>query len=666
MKSMIRFFIIVALLLPLSAYADEPSESAEQAPVTVEFIPAEAFAAPQHIVGPQLSPDGNSMVYRERLKDKSYLTIHNFETAKLGRLSVPEKSHIKWYRWAGNDRILMSIRQIEMWKGDELAATVLYYYQVSTGKFHEIGGRLRVFDNDNVLYVARDGSYMIQSIRESFFDYPGVYRVDISTGEATEIVKPQKKIWKWVTDNQGVVRMGISYGPRRAKYYYRSSEGEKFEFAGKVKTNAEEDEREEAITDIVHVVSGKDEGYVLSNKETGRFALYRFNYLTKETGEMVMGHPENDITGYSLNDDGTALEAIYYTDMRDRVKWFDPTMQKHYRGLEKALPGREVWVVSRSRNNARMIIFTTSAQEPGSYYLYEPAKRAMQRLGGINDAIDPAQMADTRYVSYEARDGLRIFGYLTLPKGREPEDLPLIILPHGGPFGVRDTLDFHPEVQFLANRGYAVFQPNYRGSESYGEDFYKSGEGEIGRAMQDDLDDAMDWLVAEGIADPDRVCLVGGSYGGYAALFGVIRNPERYRCAASWAGVTDWGKILKYDKKFFKRSRHFRQWREKIRGEDGFDLDDVAPARLADRLTRPVLLAQGKQDTIVPYSQYERMLDAAKQAGSDRLIETMVSEESGHSFDGPETEAEWYRRLEAFLTKHNPAYVEQESYSSAK
>ena len=253
-----------------------------------------------------------------------------------------------------------------------------------------------------------------------------------------------------------------------------------------------------------------------------------------------------------------------------------------------------------------------------------------------------------------ARDGLKIPAYLTLPKHREAKNLPLIILPHGGPYGVRDTLDYNSEVQFLANRGYAVLQPNYRGSDSYGEEFYKKGVGQIGRAMQDDLDDGMDWLVERGIADPGRVCLVGASYGGYAALWGVTRNPKRYRCAASFAGVTDLRKQLKYDGRFLS-SRYKRKWKTTVKGDDEFDLDSVSPARTASRLTRPILLAHGKKDSNVPFSQFNMFRSALEKA--EKKAELVVYEDEGHGFSNPENEQNWLKKLEAFLQKHNPAYL---------
>ncbi len=225
-------------------------------------------------------------------------------------------------------------------------------------------------------------------------------------------------------------------------------------------------------------------------------------------------------------------------------------------------------------------------------------------------------------------------------------------MPHGGPFGVRDTMEFDADVQFLANRGYAVLQPNFRGSSSYGEDFYKKGVGEVGRAMQDDLDDGVDWLANEGTIDPHRVCILGASYGGYAALWGVIRNPEKYRCAVSLAGVTDLKRQLRYDSKFFSR-KGARGWRSKIEGEERFDLDAVSPVGHIDQLTRPVFIAHGDADGTVPQSQYDRFVESAKKAG--KPIEAKLYKGEGHGLADPKNRADYYDRVGAFLTKYNPA-----------
>ncbi len=616
-----------------------------------ELIPADTFAAPGQMVRPILSPDGLKMVHREQIGSTKTLTIRAIDTDKIERIKVPENNTLKWYRWAGNNKILISVRGVLTRGSREYWRSSMFTYDIKKESFQPVGRWQTVADGDNVLYVDPEGEYLLQSIQASSTEYPTVYRVSLADNDVSTVVYPQKKIWRWLADDAGIVRMGISFRSTGLDIYYRSNANQKFELISKLRDKDSEEELEDSLLDIEGITAGSDTGYVLSNKKTGRFALYEFDYRTRALGKMVLGHPENDISSYRLSEDGKNLLSARYTDSRDRIVWFDEDLKKIQASLEKALKGQEVWIQSLSKDRTRMIIYTTSSTDPGSYYLFKPVAKKLDRIGGINDPIDPAKMASTKYVEYTSRDGLKIKAYLTLPNGSDGKNLPLIILPHGGPYDVRDTWDYNAEVQFLSNRGYAVFRPNFRGSGGYGEDFYTKGEGQIGRAMQDDLDDGMDWLVEQGFADPKRVCLVGASYGGYAAIWGAIRNPERYRCAASFAGVTDWAKQLKYDKKFF-RSRYAKEWKETVQGNDGFDLDNVSPVQQIAKLKRPLLLTHGDEDSNVPYSQYKLLVKAAKKAAIP--IEIKVYEDEGHGFSDRANEVDWYTRLEAFLRKHNP------------
>src|SRR5690606_18994674 len=434
---------------------------------------------------------------------------------------------------------------------------------------------------------------------------------------------------------------------RKAKVWYRRNDGEKFELIARVRP----DDKDE-VWDVVRLHHGTDEGLAFEPGESGHLALRRFNFATREVGEVVYENPEWDLTAVELDEQGQPL-AVRFTDDRDRVIWLDPELARLQERLQRALGGN-VTIVDRARDGSRLLLGKGDANDPGTWYVYTPATRELKEFAQLRPGLDPAMLAETTAVTYSARDGTPIRAYLTLPKGRRPGGLPLIILPHGGPYGIRDKLAYSDEVQLLVNRGYAVLQPNYRGSGGFGEDFEELGRGEIGRRMQDDLDDAMDWAVGQGIADPGRVCVVGASYGGYAALWGVIRNPERYRCAASFAGVTEWDKQLGYDADFLASSR-IRNLRRRIRGEErSFDLDSVSPASRAADVTRPILLAHGRKDRTVPFSQFREMRNALTSAGV-REVEYLDLAKAGHGFVRVEDEQAWYDALVAFLAKHNPA-----------
>jgi dipeptidyl aminopeptidase/acylaminoacyl peptidase len=208
-------------------------------------------------------------------------------------------------------------------------------------------------------------------------------------------------------------------------------------------------------------------------------------------------------------------------------------------------------------------------------------------------------------------------------------------------------------VQFMANRGYAVLQPQFRGSTGYGRDFVSKGDGQWGRKMQDDLDDGVDWLVRTGQVDAKRVCIVGASYGGYAALWGAIRNPERYRCAASFAGVSDLPALVRHDRKLFSATRYFKEWRSKVIGEGNADLGAVSPIHFAERLRIPVLIGHGEKDRRVLPKHSHAMVDALNRAHAN--VTSIFYKDEAHGFEKAADLADWLKRLEAFLDKYNPA-----------
>jgi dipeptidyl aminopeptidase/acylaminoacyl peptidase len=452
-------------------------------------------------------------------------------------------------------------------------------------------------------------------------------------------------VFNWIADEGGTVRLGLGYRNRRLNIYYRENDQAEFERIARIKRGDAE-----TFFEAIQIITGTSRGYVLEENDDGKVGVRIFDYATREVVETFYEHPEWDIEDVWL-EDGEPI-AAFYTDDSRKVVWFNEDDQRVYDELTSAILDRRVWVTSRSKNGERLLVWAGNEADPGVLYLYDRKNKSLKELAQYRPEVNFQYLARPQPFTYQARDGTDIRGYLTLPKGREAKGLPLIILPHGGPFGIRDTLSYNDEVQFLANRGYAVIQPNFRGSGGYGSSFYELGNGEVGRGMQDDLDDAMEWAVREGIADPSRVCVVGGSYGGYAALWAVLRNPERYRCAASWAGVTDWDRMLKYDRRYLTR-RAGKRWSAQIEGDDDFDLKDVSPFRLAKGLSRPVLLAHGTADDNVPFKQYEQMVKAARKAPVP--LTTLVIEKEGHGFSKKESEQQWYDALDAFLAKHNPA-----------
>jgi dipeptidyl aminopeptidase/acylaminoacyl peptidase len=648
----VRCFVLglfATLLWTLTASAAEQSPPAALTTPQPRKIPTADFAQPSLISQPSLSPDGTKIMSRFNADEKKEsILIRNVVGGELKFIAIPAKNDLRWYKWAGNNRVLLSLSQTIPWYDDEAEMTRLISYDVSTQKFLVLGKKSEGLEGDDLLYTDPSGDWILLSIQKTIYDYPSVFRVNLADNKMTEVVKPRSDVWEWYADEDGIVRAGIGFDDSSWSMVYRKTAADKFRKLGKAKYDDED-----AAYDVIRFSRNSDDGFILSNKETGRYALYKFNYATKAIGERVFASDTNDVTDFSTNDDGTALRAIWYTDERDRMIWFDPKIKQIQADIDTALKQNENWIISRSRDNDRMIVWTGASNNPGIYYYYQMADGTLRKLSVVNTKVKASELSRTRYVHYKARDGLEIPAYLTLPLGRSDKNLPLVILPHGGPYDVRDTPDFSAEVQFLANRGYVVLQPNYRGSGGYGKAFYEKGEGQWGRQMQDDLDDGMDWLAKDGVIDPKRVCIIGSSYGGYAALWGATRNPERYRCAASFAGVSDLGRQLKYQINFRISKRYRKDWHKTVQGAPDFDTKTVSPLYKVGQLKVPVLIVHGDADQTVPYKQSKLYADALAKAG--KTYEFHTYKEEGHGFSTSGNLQDWLDRLDAFLTKYNPA-----------
>ncbi|WP_370030685.1 alpha/beta hydrolase family protein [Qipengyuania mesophila] len=649
----VKVFCAVVLAAASPAFAQEgngPTEAVSQLAVENAEIPVSAFSTRSDFGTAMLSPKGTRFAFVHRSDGEAKVVLMDSDTLEpIHTIRTGEKYGFNWFRWAGEDRILMSIEATTSFFGMPIPISRLVVFDIPTQKATAIGFRKQGMEGDDVLYIDPYGRFIILSMSESLFEQPDVWRYPLDGSGEDGAVKVQKRdrlVDEWFADDQGTVRMGVGWTRGDATIiHYRSAPGEDLRRVTKLKRDAEELDN----WDILGIYAGSDTGYAMMKGADGRQVLREFDYATGEPGPLIHQQPGWDVDSVLFND--RELVGIRYTDDERQTVWFDEEMAAHQKALEQALPGSRISIASRA-GTERMLVMQYGASDPGALYVFTPAQRSLKMIAALRPEIDHTRMSEVRAIEYAARDGTPIRAYLTLPRGREAHDLPLVVLPHGGPYGIRDTLRYDDWPQLLASRGYAVLQPNFRGSGGYGEAFEELGDGQIGRRMQDDLDDAMDWAVAKGFVDPGRVCMVGASYGGYAALWGVIRNPERYRCAASFAGVTDFNAQIKYSGKYMER-RYRKDFRRKVKGEGDaeIDLDDVSPASQIHRLTRPVLLVHGNEDTRVPFSQFETMVEAAEKAG--KTLETLELEDN-HNLAKEESERAWLEALVAFLAQHNP------------
>lgn len=622
-------------------------------------IATSVFAAQPDFRDIVLSPSGQQFAARASVQGKEYVRIGRLDgAASPWVFAIPEKMDFVRHFWAGEHRVLIAVAQSVPWGDDEARSTRLVLADLETRKMQVIGkGYPMGLKGDDVLWTDPDGQAILVAFQPSIYDYPAVFRIDLATNKATRVVGSMTNIWDWYADAAGVVRYG--YGWIDAHHWqmvYRKDP------TGPFKVVARGTDRDDEAADFARdrtftIAVGSDEGFTYGTSGTaGISGIYRYNFATHTMGEAVFEVPGADVTYASLTDDGRDMFAAFYTDSRDRVKWFDPALAELQAALDKsvtsALGDREVWIESRNRTNTVMVIRVLGSNDPGRYYVWQAGVAALAPLTARPAGLNTAQLATSRYVHYTARDGTVIPAYLTLPLGRPARGLPLIVLPHGGPYDLRDHGDYDSDVQFLANRGYAVLQPQFRGSGSYGKAFGESGDAQWGRAMQDDIDDGMDWLVGRGIVDRARVCVVGSSYGGYAALWAATRNPERYRCAVSFAGISDMPRNLKYQLNSFDDRQARERWRQKVQGDPGFDLRSISPLFAIDRLKVPVMLVHGTADQTVQPRQSKLYADALKAAG--KTYEYYEISGEGHGFSSAGNAQFWYDRLDAFLAKYNP------------
>jgi dipeptidyl aminopeptidase/acylaminoacyl peptidase len=376
--------------------------------------------------------------------------------------------------------------------------------------------------------------------------------------------------------------------------------------------------------------------------------LYRIELETQEIQELYK-HPEFDIDRLvpDLLDE-KAVGVQVYTD-RPEIHWLEPEdpSAKLLAKLARAFPGQAVRITSTTSDGSLAIVFAYSDTNPGDYYVFDIKAGRANYAKASEDWVDPDLMRPKEPIRFAARDGLPLHGYLTRPHAGDGP-YPLVILPHGGPHGVRDRWGYDWEVQLLANRGYAVLQVNFRGSEGYGRHFEAAGFGEWGARMQDDLTDATHWAIEQGIASADRICIFGSSYGGYAALMGAVREPELYRCVVGHAGAYDLE--LMYSTGDIRHTRLGQSYLGEVLGNDKSLLRARSPAHNAERIEVPVLLVHGTDDSRVDYKHAAQMRRALEQHG--KVYEWIALRGEGHGITDEASRAEVYTSILAFLDRH--------------
>ena len=631
------------------------------APLTAASVDLEAYLKKDNFNEIKISPTGDYFAAIVPYEDRTGLVIMRRADGKVtAQFQMERNSHVQSFQWVNDTRVLMSMAEkigalvqprptgeIYAINADGTGADILVGQRVQgrglgtkiqTKKAEMVAAWLvdDLPESDNTVVIS------VSPLTFSSDPYTRADRLDVYSGRRQQIATAPVRRATFVTDNSGEVRFASGAdSDNRQRLYYRAAGGADWELIHTVGDDGR-----------TQVPLGFSEdgrvAYLQVDQPKGPDAIVAFDTVDRSRTEVLRDEVADPFDVIYRAGTGTPVGVVYRSG-KPRTAFLDEAAPEArlYRSLEAAFGDMPVLITSTTEDGNTALVQTWSDRNPGDFYLFDVANKKAEHLVSQRQWFDPAKMSSKKPIVVKARDGLDLHGYLTTPNGKPANNLPMVVMPHGGPFGIQDVWGFEGDVQMLAEAGYAVLQLNFRGSGGFGHDFENAGARQWGGTMQDDLTDATRWAISEGIAARDRICIYGGSYGGYAALMGVAKEPTLYQCAVGYIGVYDLPTMHTHGDVQQRGSGEtfLNEWL----GERD-SLAAVSPNRMADRIKVPVFLAAGGEDERAPIAHSEMMERALKQAGVP--VETLYFPNEGHGFYLEKNRREYYTRLLAFLSRH--------------
>jgi dipeptidyl aminopeptidase/acylaminoacyl peptidase len=647
-------YAVAALLFGLAAFCGTATASP---PSVQSFFQYPAFS------GAQLSPNGRYVAMLVPAKG-GYIRLGVMDVTE----PVPkvlasfDDADISQFHWVNNDRLVFEAGDRTVGVGDQHQGSGLYAINRDGTEFRQLVERTfqivsarsssthnvlpantyfcsTIYDSDDI-YVCQFEPFKTRSMKSE-----NLLRLNTKTGRYTTVERPGVTT-AWGIDRKGEPRTATTIDGDMGSVFYRDPGQEKWRKLAEF--NAYDG------TGFTPYYLGPDGTlYVSARNDADKVSLYSYdlskNHLKPEPLISLKGY---DFSGSIISNDKKILGIRFETDADD-TKWFDPEMQAIQKSINDLLPSTVNQInVAYHSETPFVLVQSFSDVQPTVYFLYDSVAKKLTMLGNSMPQIDPLQMSPKDMVRYKARDSLEIPAYLTIPKGMDKKNLPLVVLVHGGPYVRGGSWTWNREVQFLASRGYAVLEPEYRGSTGFGWKHFEAGWKQWGLKMQDDVADGAKWAITQGIADPKRICIAGASYGGYATLMGLINDPALYRCGFEWVGVTDIN--LMYDVSWSDISNEYMRFGMPLligdQDKDAIQLKATSPLVNAARIKQPLLMAYGGSDVRVPVVHGTKFRDAVK--ATNQNVEWVEYPEEGHGWRLEKNNVDFWTRVEKFLGKN--------------
>lgn len=615
--------------------------------------PIDHFFKKPEFAGFQISPNGKMLAALAPVNTRMNIIVMDIETRQAQVVTSITSQDVNGFQWANDERLLFNM-DIDGSESFGLFAVNVDGSQTRTLAEPAVA---QISSGSSVVRVTfvldlldSDPEHILVTNNDRRAAHPDIYKMNIYNGRKNLVERNPGNVSGWFTDWDGNI-VGAGFQDELTQgFMMKNPETGEWDVVHSARYDAHS-------YSPVGVKADGDNGYVSSyvnpdGSTRDKAAIFEFNFKTREFGDLVFEHDLVDVTSMSMTKKAKDAIAINYMYGEPETVYIDPEWKARMAAINEALPDTRNVMSSTDDAESIGVLTSFSSNQPPVYYLFDFDNNSLEFLAESRPWVKPEEMAKTESFTFTSRDGLTIQGYLTLPPGSDGKNLPTVVNPHGGPWA-RDGWGYNPELQFLANRGYAVVQVNFRGSTGFGMEHWLASKKQWGQAMQNDVSDALAWAVEQGVSNPDKVCIYGGSYGGYATMAGLTYTPDLYKCGINYVGVTDLPLLFKTAPDAWAGGME-QMWDLVGHPKDEREfLEEWSPSNHADKIQAPVFMAYGLTDPRVNI-RHARVMESAMKK-NDVPYELMVKKDEGHGYRKQENQYDFYGRMETFLAEHlNP------------